>query len=133
MKDKKNDKKNTEIDLRIFHKKADTIGGVLKTLFYCLTVVACFYLIYLSISHLAGKNTLANIAIGILGDVKVVVGSSILMTGTGVGYGIYQKKSRNKDVKRLTQELIETKQKLDPKRTSSGLTEYGENKKEDFV
>ena len=41
--------------------------------------------------------------------------------------------SRNKDVKRLTQELIETKQKLDPKRTSSGLTEYGENKKEDFV
>ena len=92
-----------------------------------IIVAGCFY----SIKELAGKTTLADIAVKVVGDIKVVLG---LTAGAGgIWYGYRERSLRKKEVKRLANENKELRLLKDPLKGSSNLTEEGENKEEDII
>lgn len=80
---------------------------------------------YLSIVALAGHQTLADIVVRLLANVKLSNGILYLVTGGSVAYGLGQRHLRRKHIKRVVAAKNELEKKLDPNRTSSNLTETG--------
>ena len=83
---------------------------------------------YLSVDALAGDVTVADIGVGvrILGNVKV---STILCTAVGVlgtVYGLQQRSLRKSTTERLTARIEDLERRIDPKRSTSGLTSRGD-------
>lgn len=81
---------------------------------------------YLSINVLAGKITSANILVSFLGNLTVSKWVAYIVGGGCLIYGIRERKLRRSTVKRLQARNQKFEAALDPKRTSSFLTERGE-------
>ena len=96
-----------------------------------LAVLAYFG--YRSVDTLAGRTTLASIGVGIsvLGKVYISEAVAWLFGVTGIGYGLRQRALRHNVIARLSPAVREREQALDPKRTSSQLTERGRTKPQD--
>ena len=89
------------------------------------------YMFVQAVIALAGKETTANILIKILGNVTITYG--ILGTwATGATF-LYLKEraSRKKTIKKIHPRIKELEQLIDPKRSSSTLTETGETNPSD--
>ena len=84
---------------------------------------------------LAGKTTLASIGVSIkvLGNVYISQAAAWIFGFSGVGYGISQRRLRHKNIERLSPGVREREKALDPKRTSSRLTERGRTHPKDEV
>lgn len=85
------------------------------------------------VSILAGKSTLANIGLnlGVLADFKI---SEVLGGGIGVGgivYGLSERTYRKSKVRRMGDRIKLLEEKIDPNRSSSGLTPRGNTRRED--
>jgi hypothetical protein len=93
--------------------------------------------VYLSISALAGKETLANIGIlgsiniGLLGKLPVSDLVQSILTVGSILYGIGQRQLRHRTIKRLANERNDLERLIDRHRSSSGLTETGRTNPED--
>lgn len=89
----------------------------------------------LAVESLAGKATLANFGIFLIGDLKAnKVFSHIVMAVFGlggVGYGLRERGQKRKAIKQCGSRIARLETRLDPKRTSSGLTDDGSSRPED--
>lgn len=105
-----------------------SLGG---NLFRYTALVAVFYYIYLCVAALAGKTTLANIGINVLANVKISEVVAWLFGGSGVIFGLNQRRLRRKTIEHVQTRNIMLEQRLDPNRTSSQLTPRGETNPRD--
>jgi hypothetical protein len=94
-------------------------------------LVAIFYFIYRSIGALAGNTTVANIGLTVFGDVKLSDVFGYVFGGSGVAYGLAQKRLRRNKTHYLQGRIKDLETKLDPQRTSSGLTTHGDTHPKD--
>lgn len=88
---------------------------------------------YLAIVALAGKQTDADIGVNFLADINVAVALAWSVAAAGTVYGLRQNKLRKDTVERLQQRIQSLEQQVDPKRTSSRLTQRGETRPEDRI
>lgn len=121
----------SEAEIRLSFHRVDAIVSVAKTLIKYAALVACTFFVYKSVAALAGKETLASIGLNILGNVKVSDGVLYVLTGGSIAYGLGERSLRRRNIKRLTPRSIELEKRLDPNRTSSGLTTKGTTRPED--
>jgi hypothetical protein len=94
-------------------------------------LVMISYFGFLSAGALAGHHTFADIGIRVLADVRVSEAVAWIFGGSGVAYGMRQRKLRRDTVERLANRNIELEKRLDPNRTSSQLTPRGDTRPED--
>jgi hypothetical protein len=120
-----------EPDHRLSFVRTYAIVTIVTTAIKYGALVACVGFVYLSISALAGKMTLASVGIRLLGNLKVSDGICGILTGGGILYGVGQRQLRRRAVKRLANEKNDMERILDLQRSSSGLTSTGETRPED--
>lgn len=98
-------------------------------------IVGISYFGYLSIVALAGHSTFAQFGLWIATDLKANTVFSHIATSVfgagGVTYGYRQRHLRQKNIERMSAQLTEYEQIIDPKRSSSGLTKKGRTRPED--
>jgi hypothetical protein len=109
-----------------------SIASVINTLIRWAGIVGIVYCIYLSINALAGRQTIANIAVNFLGSLTVSKSVAYILGGGGVIYGVAERKLRQRTIKRLQGRIQQLETARDPKRTSSRLTERGETNPSDL-
>lgn len=91
--------------------------------------------VYLGVVALAGHTTMADIGVKFVANVQV--GQALaqalawIFGGSGVMYGLRQRKVRRDAIGRLSPGHVERERTIDPKRSSSQLTERGETRPED--
>ena len=115
----------TVLDNQLSFKRLDTFTVTCSEFFKWGALSAIAYMGYLSIGVLAGKNTFADIAIRMIGNVKVSDGIIVLLTGGGWAYGLAQRSLRRKYIERTAPLKNELERLLDQNRTSSNLTSRG--------
>lgn len=81
--------------------------------------------IYRSIAVLAGHATAADIGIKFLANVRVSDGIFAVLTGGSIAYGVGQRQLRRRHIKHVAHDKNDLERLLDPKRTSSNLTDSG--------
>jgi p-aminobenzoyl-glutamate transporter AbgT len=91
----------------------------------------------LVVEALAGKQTLAEFGVFLLADLKankvISHAVSVIFGASGIAYGYRSRKLRQKDIQRLGTRVVDLEQKIDPERSSSGLTNKGTNRSEDLT
>lgn len=112
-------------------RTSEGIVSVFNNLIRWGGVVAISYFTYLSITALAGEQTAADIGIKFLADVRVSEALAWVLGGSGVAYGLRQRKLRRDTVERITARVERFEKELDPSRSSSELTTRGETRPED--
>ncbi len=132
---RKRNRAEIEAELRILKKTrfAEGTVQVLLSLIRWGAIIAISRYAYLAIDSLSGKNTLADIGVNFLTDIKVSVA---IAWGAGVGgmvYGASQRKLRKDTVERLQGRVQELESEIDPSRSSSNLTRRGDTRLEDRV
>jgi len=123
--------KKAELDFRLKFKKIDAVVSTTKTVIQYSALVICVFWAYRSIEALAGKTTLASIGLSILGNFTISEGILVFLTGGSIIYGLGERELRRRNIRRLTLRSRELEERLDPKRTSSGLTSRGTTRPED--
>ena len=112
---------------------AGSVAANLRTLIVCGAVCLCVYFMRDAIIAFAGKTSKAdfNLIASSFVDMKVQIGLTILLGGSGWVYGLRQRSLRRNTVERLSTRNSELEQRLDPNRSSSQLTNRGTTRKED--
>jgi len=85
---------------------------------------------YLSIAQIAGKTTVFTAAMKLLADVRATETVLCIVLAL-MGIGTWKVQRRNKLLTKEVSRLSELEKKVDPRRTSSGLTEFGESPRGD--
>jgi hypothetical protein len=115
----------TELDYQLSFKKWDTLSDVIRDLFKWSCLAFLGFMAYRIAGVLAGKNTLADLTVRLLADLKANRGIILLLGGGGWAYGLAQRSLRRKNVQRLVPLKNELERQIDKKRTSSDLTSKG--------
>lgn len=94
--------------------------------------VALAYWGYLSIVALAGRTTIVSLLAQFfdVDSVKEITEHALLITF--LSYGILERKSKAKLIKKFSERIIELEAVIDPTRTSSGLAENGQTHPKDI-
>jgi p-aminobenzoyl-glutamate transporter AbgT len=120
--------------LQILHKTTSATS-VINTFIKYASAVAIAFCVTLSIQALAGKTTAASILISFLTDMKVSEGVAyafgVFFGGGGIAYGTVQKKLRRRVTRELATHNARLEKIVDPKRSSSNLTQAGDTNPED--
>lgn len=95
------------------------------------TLAFCVYSLSTSIASLAGQTTIADIVVNFLGNVNIGEGVALLFGAGGTAYGLAERYQRQRMIKRLHGRTKELELKIDPKRSSSSLTETGDTNPKD--
>ncbi len=109
----------------------DLAGSTASLLIPWGSLVAIAYLISSAIHGLAGKQTLADIGLRLLADVRVTEWVAYILTGGSIAYGLRERKLRRDTIERLSERTQKLEQQLDPNRSSSRLTPRGTTRPED--
>ena len=122
-----------ELDAHVEIQRIQTRAAVAIAGIRWVGVVVLAYLCYRSVDTLAGRTTLASIGVGIkvLGKVYISEAVAWLFALSGVGYGLRQRTLRHSAIARLSPAVRERETAIDPKRTSSELTERGRTQPHD--
>jgi hypothetical protein len=121
------------LDARVEIQRIQARAAVILTGVRWLGMGVLAYFAYRSVDTLAGRTTLASIGVGIkvLGKVYISQAVAWLFGVGGIGYGLRQRALRHDVIARLSPAVRERELALDPKRTSSQLTERGRTKPQD--
>lgn len=84
-----------------------------------------------SVQALAGKETLAKIFVQVFANATFSQVVTSTLGGSGVVYGLYQRRIARKVVKRYGSRLANLESAIDPERTSSNLDPSGTTRLED--
>jgi hypothetical protein len=87
------------------------------------TIAFGLWCLYLSIDSIAGKTTAFTMALSVLWDVRLVFAFSI--AGLTSLWAVAERKLRQRKVAYMQGRVRELEQKIDPNRSTSGLTEKG--------
>ena len=120
-----------EADFLLRSKRLELIETVIRLSIPWGALVAIAYWVHIDIAALAGKQTLAQIGIAFLGDIKISDAVAYIFGAAGAGYGIAERNLRRKTIARLADEGRRLEQTLDPRRSSSNLTRRGTTRPED--
>ena len=113
------------------YRTMEAIVSVINNLVRWGGLVAIAYFTYLSVTALAGQRTIADIGIKFLADVRVSEALAWLFGGSGIAYGLRQRKLRRDTVERIQGRVQRFETNVDPRRTTSKLTTRGETRPED--
>ena len=113
-------------------KNTEQIASVLNNLIKWGGSVAIFYYLSQGIDSLAGKNTISNIAISLVTDLKINQYLAYALGVGGTGYGLLQRNLRRGTIKRLHGNIVSMEKAIDPSRSSSKLTSEGCTRSEDL-
>lgn len=118
-------------------KRTRNAGGVVAVLLSAIrwgSLVAMAYLGHLSIVAMAGRMTLADIAVNFsaLGKAEVSVPIAVVTAVIAIIYGRRQRKLRKDTIENLQGRIRYLEQQLDPGRTSSSITVRGDTQEEDM-
>jgi hypothetical protein len=99
------------------------------------TIGFCVWALAPAFQAFAGKTTLANFGISLIADLKANSVFSHIVTGIfglgGAAYGLRERAHKRKEINRLGNRVVQLEKRLDPNRTSSGLTLDGTSRPED--
>jgi hypothetical protein len=124
-----------ELEYKLLRQKWDT--GLRLGLSLIKYSAACFMVwqLAIAIESLAGRATLADFSVFLISDLKVNKAFSHIVMGIfgvgGISYGLRERGQKRKEIKRLGNRVVELEKRLDPNRTSSGLTLDGKSRPED--
>ena len=79
----------------------------------------------------AGKESIENLSVSFLANIKVVWGLSISLSGISISLYFRERAKHRETRERLTGRVAELELKIDPTRASSHLTTEGLTRKED--
>jgi hypothetical protein len=114
---------------RITLLRTDRRYRALVTLIRGATTVGVAYCLYLSVNSIAGKTTVFSAVLSVLADLRI----SILVTLTlaGCGWGLIERMLRQRKTEYFQQRIRDLEKKIDPQRTTSGLTPKGKTNPQD--
>jgi hypothetical protein len=115
----------TESDYLLSYKKIDSVTTIIRYIVMWGGLCFIAYCGYLCVAVLAGRATSANIFIKIFGSATISRGLMVLLAGGGWVYGLGQQYLRRRNIQRIVPAKNALERKLDPKRSSSHLTERG--------
>ena len=108
------------------------IVNVLRAAVIAVAVVAVAYYASRVFIAFAGKKTDALIGIQLITSIKLDRWVAYIVAIMGGTYGLRQRHLRRTSIERTTKRPIELEQRMDPNRTSSGITPRGTTRKEDL-
>jgi|ERR1035438_2797482 hypothetical protein len=124
-----------ELEYKLQSQKWDTALRLGQSLIQWGAACVIVWRLGLAIESLAGKATLADFGVSLYADLKANTVFSHIVTGIlglgGAGYGLRERAQKRKEIKRLGNRVVELEKRLDPNRTSSGLTIDGRSRPED--
>jgi hypothetical protein len=122
-----------ELDAQVEIHRIQAKAAVITTLIRWAGAVALGFWAFKSIDVLAGRSTLAAIGVTLKALGKVYISEAVawLFGMGGVGYGLVQRRLRHSVIARLSPAVRDREKVIDPKRTSSQLTERGQTKPQD--
>lgn len=85
------------------------------------------------VNRLAGKITTAQIGMSFIGNFRVSDAVAYAFGGTSLIYGLNERRLRHKKTKSMASYSANLEARLDPGRTSSGLTPEGTTREEDVL
>lgn len=94
-------------------------------------VVGAVYVAREMVVALSGEQTLVAIELALLGDIKFV--ASITLAGAAAAWAVVERVLRHRKVEYMQGRIRELEQKLDPKRSTSGLTPKGKTNPRDVT
>lgn len=129
-----------EIRLALWSKTATLIASVLNTLFkWTGAVLVARYAIAIPFQSLAGRVTIADVAIDVVARLKAepspgpwLLVTPWILTVAAVLYAWRQRRLRRDVIERQQERIRRFEQARDPDRTSSTLTPRGDTRQEDL-
>lgn len=121
-----------ELDLMKRQRRGESIVILGSTAIRTFGHVTIVFLLYLSVSRLAGQNTHADFALSVLLNEHAATAVGYLAGCGGCAYGLAQKKLRQKNIERTEGTIRELESRIDPRRSSSKLTQNGSTNPEDL-
>jgi hypothetical protein len=115
----------TPLDNQLSFKRLDTSALICSEFFKWGALSFISYMGYLSVGKIAGQNTFADIAVRVIGNIKVSDGIITLLVGSGWAFGLAQRSLRRKYIERTAPVKNKLERLLDERRTSSNLTSRG--------
>lgn len=132
---KKDSRSREQLLAEIDRLKANTliheVGSIARTFIRFGTIAFCAYMAKEALVALAGKVTTANILVEFLSSISVNVAIAWTLAVFGVGYGVLERRMRKRAVRHLAERKAALELRLDPKRSTSGLTRTGDTSPED--
>lgn len=95
------------------------------------SLVVIFATIGSALKQLAGKDTYADIFVGIFANAEISVYLSYAVGGSATIWALMERKLRGDKTREMASRIQELEQKIDPGRSSSHLTERGQTRPED--
>ncbi|MGA2167020.1 MAG: hypothetical protein ABSG62_02335 [Terracidiphilus sp.] len=124
-----------ELEYKLQSQKWDTGLRLGQVLIKYTALCFCVWMLVPAMEAFAGKTTLANFGVSLIADLKANTVFSHLVMGVlglgGAGYGLRERAQKRKEIKRLGNRVVDLEKRLDPNRTSSGLTIDGRSRPED--
>lgn len=112
-------------------KGVDHVLKTVRHMFTCATIAFGLYLIRAAISDLAGKTTLADIALSLWVTMRARDWISAVCAVVALMFGLSQWHLRRRNIKQLSDRRVYLERQIDPARESSQLTETGDTRPED--
>jgi hypothetical protein len=112
-------------------RRFDVIDAAVRLVIPWGSLVAIAFWVHGDVVALAGKQTLAQIGLSFMGDIRISDAVAYIFGATGVVYGISERTLRRKNIARLAEENRSLEKKIDPLRSSSNLTRRGTTRPED--
>ncbi|MDO3434620.1 hypothetical protein QWJ46_18255 [Rhizobium sp. CBN3] len=101
----------------------------LRTLIKTAGLVGCFYFIALAMAPFAGKETAVSFALNFLADVKFVL--TLGLAGAAGTWAVAERMLRERKTQKLQDRVKELETRIDPNRSTSGLTRTGKTNPRD--
>lgn len=108
---------------RLALKKVDQWHSTIRLLIRYGAVAFGCWCLYLSVDSIAGKTTAFTMALSVLWDVRLVFAFTV--AGLTTFWAVAERMLRQRKVGYMQGRIKELEQKIDPQRSTSGLTEKG--------
>jgi hypothetical protein len=104
---------------------------VIQTVMWTAALIAVAYFGEKVLIAFAGKTTSADVSFSLLTKLQSDRWFAYLFGFGGMSYGYAERKLRQRNIKRMSAVNVDLEKRLDPRRTSSGLTPTGTTRTED--
>lgn len=122
---------NEDQKFKLWSQVVDVAGKTAYALIWAVVGIYALSYVRDGVVALAGKDTSANIFIDVIARIQLDRWVAYLFGASGIAYGVSERRLRQKNIKRLTKQNEALESRLDPRRTSSNLTETGKSRRED--
>lgn len=102
-----------------------------RTFWKCLFGLGAVYYLRDIFSVLAGETTRLAFELSVLADVRLVLTIAITLTGSAIAWAVLERLLRYRKVEALQDRVKQLELRIDPKRTTSGLTPKGQTNPRD--